>query len=32
MVHVSVHINFKNVGEATSDVPYGIAKVSAEMK
>src|SRR5579871_4533150 len=26
-VHVSVRINFKSAGEATSDVPYGIAKV-----
>jgi hypothetical protein len=31
-VHVVVHINWKLAGEATSDAPFGIAKVSTEVK
>jgi hypothetical protein len=31
-VHVTLHINAQKLGEATSDAPYGIAKVSGKVE
>lgn len=31
-VHVVIHINWRKVGEATADAPYGIAKASASVE